>query len=738
MNIDLYPHNQETYEKIIVAWETQNRVATVQATGTGKSMLILKCLFTYPEGKKLVLAPSNHILDQLAGKVDELPNTILMTYAKLALMKQREIEQLNVNIIVLDEFHRCGAESWGDGVGKLIDTYADAKVLGTTATPIRYLDGERDMADELFDGNVVTNLSLPQAIVKGILPMPKYVSALYTFEDEILNLNEKINKSSNSDEEKDNMRKEVEQMKKKLDKSKGIPVILKKHLGKASGKFIVFCRNKEHLFEVKNTVAEWFIKGKVNSKITSYEVYTGSDEKDDAVIEQFRNIKVDNSIHLLFSINKLNEGLHVDDIDGVIFLRSTVSPIIYYQQLGRALKVGGNKPFVFDFVNNFNGIKNNKFAQELNEAFESENVGKASNNQEQLNIEDFTIYDEMQDVMELFGEIEERLADKWDEMFEKLKSTKVEVREGKILNWINTQRQVYKNGNMVLERIKKLESINFKWDIFDEKWDSGFVKFVEKGDVSLSNDKFLYNWINGQRKAYFKGLLSNDKIEKLNSVNFIWDKLEHNWSKTYGLLVDYYKLNGHSNMPKSYFVEGVDISQWVKNQRRNIKKGLLTTEKINKLKEVGVKIDHFGSLWSRAYEMLCQYYNENNHSNVPHDYKREGFSLGAWVNRQRINYKNGNISSKQVDKLQNVDFVFEALADEKWQSIYQILIEYKRINDNCNVPALAVFCNIKLGKWVGYQRDSYKKGKMTQERIDKLNAIGFQWEVHKRIQLQAI
>ena len=33
----------------------------------------------------------------------------------------------------------------------------------------------------------------------------------------------------------------------------------------------------------------------------------------------------------------LNEGLHVEDISGVIMLRPTDSRIIYLQQLGRAL-----------------------------------------------------------------------------------------------------------------------------------------------------------------------------------------------------------------------------------------------------------------------------------------------------------------------------------------------------------------------------------------------------------------
>lgn len=53
----------------------------------------------------------------------------------------------------------------------------------------------------------------------------------------------------------------------------------------------------------------------------------------------------------------LNEGIHVDDVDGVILLRPTVSPIIYLQQIGRALSAGSkNQPVIFDLVNNFDSL----------------------------------------------------------------------------------------------------------------------------------------------------------------------------------------------------------------------------------------------------------------------------------------------------------------------------------------------------------------------------------------------
>ena len=68
-------------------------------------------------------------------------------------MCREEISEINPDYIVLDEFHRCGAEMWGQGVQNLLDIYPEVPVLGLSATAIRYLDNRRDMSDELFDGN---------------------------------------------------------------------------------------------------------------------------------------------------------------------------------------------------------------------------------------------------------------------------------------------------------------------------------------------------------------------------------------------------------------------------------------------------------------------------------------------------------------------------------------------------------------------------------------------------------
>ena len=84
--------------------------------------------------------------------------------------------------MILDEFHRAGAECWGKSAVALLKLCPDAKLLGLTATNIRYLDNNRDMAEELFDSRVASNMTLGEAVVRGILPAPKYVTTVYQYQ----------------------------------------------------------------------------------------------------------------------------------------------------------------------------------------------------------------------------------------------------------------------------------------------------------------------------------------------------------------------------------------------------------------------------------------------------------------------------------------------------------------------------------------------------------------------------
>lgn len=603
--IQLLAHNKRAYDISKELYNSSKKVAVVHATGTGKSYIIINLLSDYIDKKCLVLAPSKYILDEIKSKFPwTFQNTKLMTYAKLA--KLTEIEDLKFDFIVLDEFHRCGAKEWGKGVQNLLNINYDAYIFGTTATPIRYLDNNKDMATQLFDGKVSSNITLADAIAKNILPMPTYVTAIYTIDNVLNELKDMITISDSP--EKDSLLTRVLDYKKKWEISRGIPEIINKYIKKQNNKFIVFCEDKKHLTNMEWLVKKWFAEAKPDIRVREYRVVSGDKQSENDLIS-FRSASSKNEIHLLFSIDMLNEGLHIDDISGVILLRNTTSPRVFYQQIGRAIQTGrmDKKPLILDFVNNFNNISADNFISDLKQSVELERQKRNTLGLEE-NFPVITIYDETKEELKFFKEIELKLKNSWEYRYEQL----------------NEYHK--KNGNCM---------------------------------VKHHENKQLRNWVGTQRRFYNKGLLEEERINKLNELDFEWGPDEQ-WLLRFKDLVKYKEEFGTANVPKRYEVNNFQLGNWCVWMRKLNREGKLLKEQIDLLEGIGFSWNLRSHKWDEMFKMLTEFKKEYGHCDVPRDFAKDNKQLGFWVAHQRSFYKKGKLSQERIKKLNELGFTFDA------------------------------------------------------------------------------
>lgn len=189
--LNLYAHNRTAYESATVLLETVGKAAVIHPTGTGKSYIAFKLVADHPQDVILWLSPSEYIFEtqceSLRCQAPEisLENVHFYTYAKLLRLTEAErlaIAAQHPAYIILDEYHRAGAQEWSTAVKKMLDACPVAKLLGLSATNIRYLDNQRNMADELFDNHIASEMTLGEAIVRGILPAPKYVTTVFQYD----------------------------------------------------------------------------------------------------------------------------------------------------------------------------------------------------------------------------------------------------------------------------------------------------------------------------------------------------------------------------------------------------------------------------------------------------------------------------------------------------------------------------------------------------------------------------
>ena len=408
MGINLREDQEMDYNDVAEKFKNSNKVALIRPTGTGKQFIGLKMVEDNQGKRVLYLAPSTSILHQVKenainNNADFISRLKRVTYQKLARMSPEEIEKLRPDIIILDEFHHCGSQVWGKAVNDLCNKFPSAKVLGLSATPIRYFDGNIDMAEEMFGDNVVSNISFYDAVEKGILPDFDYVAAMYGYEDKLISLNEQIENANTSTEKKAEARKLFEELSKQLSKeTENLPEILEKHMKNKNGKYIVFCSNIEDMQKKINEAQGLFLK--VNPNIKIYNISSDDElRRNQKELERFENDADEENLKLMFSVNMLNEGYHLPDIDGVVMMRPTKSPTVYMQQMGRALAIGNssNRPVIIDLVDNFDSIRIIKeVTDKLVEEY-GKNTEKTDRNKK------FEIFDYTRDVEEVAQKIED-------------------------------------------------------------------------------------------------------------------------------------------------------------------------------------------------------------------------------------------------------------------------------------------------------------------------------------------
>mgnify|MGYP004470360727 FL=1 len=364
--IKLYDHNEEGYQSIIKSLEDSNFSFIERATGTGKSYILIKYLATQMAGKRVLFVTTHEpMFDQLVNRDMPLLGTSKEIYDKLDLVIYPNINKNsakyyfdNYDCFIFDEAHHCGATVWGETIGELRDlikTSEDKVMIGATATGTRYLDDYMDVAKVFFDNNVASRLTLSQAILKEILPAPLYININYSAQESLNSIKSKLKKLPNT-EEFIPLRKKQEELQKKLNIECDVNKLLKENGVKGGEKYIVFCSSISELEQKKQNAEEWF---KGIGKISIYQAHSKQNKNENQnQINDFSKPSDNNEIKLMFAVDIFNEGMHINGVDGVIMTRHTTSPIIYLQQIGRALSFSVRKKQIkiFDLVGNATDI----------------------------------------------------------------------------------------------------------------------------------------------------------------------------------------------------------------------------------------------------------------------------------------------------------------------------------------------------------------------------------------------
>jgi superfamily II DNA or RNA helicase len=328
-------------------------------------------------------------------------------------------------------------------------------------------------------------------------------------------------------------------------------------------------------------------------------------------------------------------------------------------------------------------------------------------------------------------------------------------------NWVRSQRRQFKAGVLAKERIEKLESIGFSWELYSDLWEEKFMELLEYKNryqncevpKKWPENPSLANWVRTQRKLFKNGNLQSTRVDRLNAISFTWRILEKTWEDYYDDLVRYNREYKTLDIDVSFY----KLRRWFWDQIRKFKNNSINAERKIKLEQLGLdfalviknfklkentegytKAEHHS--WYEYYNELTKYLNKYGDCNVPARYKCS-LSLGTWVVRQRQLYKYDELENEKIDLLNKLSFLWHPGKTE-WEERYFELLEYQENNGDCNVSQK--YDNIKLSRFVTRMRRIYKNaeidnegnlvavgkgGSITNEQKSLLDDIGFTWSL---------
>ena len=153
----------------------------------------------------------------------------------------------------------------------------------------------------------------------------------------------------------------------------------------------------------------------------------------------------------------------------------------------------------------------------------------------------------------------------------------------------------------------------------------------------------------------------------------------------------------------------------------------------------------FEEIWIIKYNIASAYYEHNGNLEIPekfktlngYEYDENGINLGIWIQNQKQLYKKAKLSPEKINLLKKLGMCFETRDNNnEWNKNYALVQNYYEHHGNLKIPVKFKTLNgyeydengISLGTWLATQRQSYKKAKLSPERINLLKKLGMRLE----------
>lgn len=750
------PHQKEAMHDILEELKINDRTTTIMACGTGKTLVALWVAEKTEAQAILVLLPSlalvrqtlhdwarqnswdtfNYLCvcsDDTVIKADDetilqhydldFPVTtqkevieqflqnqslsgkiIFSTYQSSQIVAEAKPNDFSFDFGIFDEAHKTASRQGANYSFALQDkNVAIKKRLFLTATPRHYNVAKKDkegdqqlvfsMDDQKVYGRVAHQLSFRKAVEKDLICDYKVLISIVT----------------------------SDMLTRELLKQGDVVV----------GGDIVKAQRVAHILAMQSAVNAYGIKRifSFHNSVNSAKSFTAdTNEGVGAYLQNFTTLHVNGEMPtskrekllrefeesdkaIISNARCLTEGVNVPVVDMVAFVSPKKSRVDIVQAAGRAMRKSEGKKFGYILIPLFL------------ELAEDETVEQACEK---------TKFDTVWNVLQAMQEQDESLV----EIIAKMREEKGRALGGGD-NRLREKVEIL-GPELYINELRKAITTRIS-DNLGVIWDERFGELIEykelHGDCNVpegySKNQSLANWVSAQRCCRRKNNLTQNRIDKLDGIGFVWNLKDDPipWQQSFDELVLYKKEHGNCNVPRDYS-KNKKFGQWVVTQRTRYKKGRMPICQIEQLNSIEFSWEQLKDDFKVQYDYLLKFRELYPYRWPKQDEKfPEGNRLGSWCSNKRSNKK--NLERWKIDLLDKIGFAWNK-HDHYFELRYSYLVAFRTKYPNRWPEDKEQFPEgINLGRWCDSLRQRYKNKEMREWQIKKLETINFPWNLEE-------
>lgn len=183
-------------------------------------------------------------------------------------------------------------------------------------------------------------------------------------------------------------------------------------------------------------------------------------------------------------------------------------------------------------------------------------------------------------------------------------------------------------------------------------------------------------------RGSFHVISVDEKVDRVLAEIRAYQNSHLSWEDAYALAKEYFIEHGHLRVPKDTRIHGFNLYQWINEQRYyrwHHSRRSLDPYQIEKLNRIGMDWDPANGQWLENWEIVREWAKENDIQLLTRETAPvNGLNIYRWVHKQRMDYRRGSLSTRQVELLQEIGIYLDYITPAKNEEYLEILEAYIR------------------------------------------------------------